>query len=389
MQVTVGKLATAQRQALERVRRRAVGRVSQRAHMVLLSGRGYTVREIAAVFDCGEDVVRLWLHRYAARGVAGLEDLPRPGRPARDRQAACIVDAQMSQSPACSGHVQTCWTVGLLTAFVAARFQLVLSASRVRQVLHQLDWRWARPRLAPATHAPRGQRKEDPAAPLKLALIAKALAQAAAGAATVLSLDECALALLALLPVVRAMWMKGPRVRVPTPGTNAKRTFFGALDARTGAFHYAVRPKKLAVHFVAFLEQLALAYPHGDVVLVLDNVITHDAKVVRAWLARPQHARFRVLWLPKYSAHEHNPIERVWGLLKDAVAANRRAGSIDALVAEAHRYFATTHFTAPLATPTTAPLTALATVLATARHGTLPSTRAHAPTPPTLIPLVA
>ena len=386
MHVRVGELTTAQRQALERLRRRAVGRVSQRAHMVLLSGRGYTVQQIATIFDCGEDVVRLWLRRSAERGVDGLEDLPRPGRPPTDRHAPRIVDAQMSQSPACSGHVQTCWTVGLLTAFLAARFQLVLSASRVRQLVHRAGWRWARPRLAPATYAPCGQRKEDPAAAFKLALIAKALARAAAGAATVLYLDECALA---LLPVVRAMWRKGPRARVPTPGTNVRRTFFGALDARTGAFHYAVRSKKLAVHFVAFLEQLALAYPSGDVVLVLDNVITHDATVVRAWLARPEHARFRVLWLPKYSAHEHNPIERVWGHLKDAVAANRLAGSIDALVAAAHRYFATTRFTAPLATPTSAPLLTPATVSSITRRATLLITPANTPAVPSPVPSAA
>ena len=353
MQVSVGALSAAQRQGLERQRRRAVGRVSQRAHMVLLSGRGYTVQAIARIFDCGEDVVRQWLHRYREQGEAGLEDLPRSGRPPKDRLAPLLVDAQMSQPPTCSGHVQTCWTVGLLTTFLATRFRLRLSASRVRQLLHQTGWRWARPRLAPATHAPRGQRKDDPATAVKLALIAKALTSAA----TVLYVDECDLA---LLPLVRAMWMKGPRVRIPTPGQNAKRAFFGALDARTGALHYAVRPKKLAVHFVAFLEQLALAYPTGEVVLTLDNVITHDAKVVRAWLARPEHARLRLLWLPKYSAHEHNPIERVWGLLKDAVAANRLAGSMDLLVAEAERFFATTHFAAPCPAPTPAVATATA-----------------------------
>lgn len=347
MQLSVGPLTAAQKQGLERLRRRAVGRVSQRAHMVLLSARGYTVQRIAEVFDCGEDVVRQWLHRYAAQGETGLDDLPRVGRPPRDRLAAAIIDAQMSQPPPRSGHVQTCWTVPLLTAFLAVRFRLVLSVSRVRHYLHATGWRWARPRLAPATHAPAGQRKVDLAAPLKLALIAKALTSAA----TVLYLDECDLQ---LLPIVRAMWMKGPRVRVPTPGQNAKRAFFGALDARTGALHYAVQPKKLAVHFVAFLEQLAHAYPTGEVVLILDNVITHDANVVRRWLAHPAHARVRVLWLPKYSAHEHNPIERVWGLLKDAVAANRLAGSMDALIAEAHRFFGTARFAAPQ--PAAAPL---------------------------------
>ncbi len=55
--VKIGPLTDGQRRELERVRRRAVGRVSQRAHMVLLLGRGYTVQQIAEGFDCGEDVV--------------------------------------------------------------------------------------------------------------------------------------------------------------------------------------------------------------------------------------------------------------------------------------------------------------------------------------------
>ena len=344
--VRIEPLPDGQRQALERLRRRAVGRVSQRAHMVLLSARGYTVPQIAEIFAVGEDVVRKWLHRYERQGPLGLDDRPRPGRPPRDRLARQSVDAQASNPPCNNGLIQGGWTVGLLATFLAARFRLVLSPASVRRYLHQTGWRWARPRLAPATHAPRGQRKEDPAASLKLAL----LAQAVASAATLLSLDECDLH---LLPVIRACWMKGPRKRVPTPGQNAKRALFGALNARTGRLHHLVRPRKRAAQFVEFLEALATAYPTGEVILVLDNVITHDAKLVRAWLARPEHARFRFLWLPKYSAHEHNPIERIWGLMKDAVAANRLHGSIDLLVAEADRFFDTTTFNAPHPLPAT------------------------------------
>ena len=344
--IRIGPLSDDQRQALERVRRRAVGRVSQRAHMVLLSARGYTAEPIAEIFGVGADVVRKWLRRYERQGPVGLDDRPRPGRPPKDRLARQIVDAQASNAPGNSGLVQGGWTVGLLAAFLATRFRLVLSPASVRRYLHQAGWRWARPRLAPATHAPRGQRKEDPAAPLKLALIA----QAVASAATLLYLDECDLQ---LLPVVRACWMKGPRLRVPTPGQNAKRALFGALNARTGQLHHLVRPRKRAAQFVEFLDALAAAYPTGEVILVLDNVITHDAKLVRAWLAQPEHARFRFLWLPKYSAHEHNPIERVWGLMKDAVAANRLHGSLDSLVDEADRFFATTAFNAPHPLPAT------------------------------------
>lgn len=338
--VKIGPLTDEQRRDLERVRRRAVGRISQRAHMVLLSARGYSVQQIGEIFTLGEDVVRDWLHRYQRQGPHGLDDRPRPGRPPRDRLARQIVDTQASNPPCNNGLVQGCWTVGLLAAFLLVRFGLALSPSSVRRHLKAGGWRWARPRLAPATHAPAGQRKVDPASEWKLAQIARALA----ATATVLYLDECELH---LLPVIRAMWMKGPRLRVPTPGQNRKRAVFGALDARTGALQYAVRERKRAVDFVAFLEQLARAYPTGAIVLVLDNVVTHDAKLVRAWLARPEHARFRLLWLPKYSAHEHNPIERVWGLLKDKVAANRLHGSIEALVEVAERFLTETSFCAP------------------------------------------
>src|SRR5215211_6395085 len=160
--VRIGPLSDEQRRARERVRRQAVGRVSQRAHMVLRSARGYTVAQIAEIFGVGDDVVRQWLHRYHDRGPPELEDRPRPGRPPTDRLARHIVDAQASTPPCTGGLVQGCWTAGLLATFLATRFRLVLSTASVRRYLHQAGWRWARPRLAPATHAPRGQRQADP-----------------------------------------------------------------------------------------------------------------------------------------------------------------------------------------------------------------------------------
>jgi len=327
------RLTDDQRAELERASRQAVGRVALRAQMVLLSDRGHGVAEIAALHRCGRDVVRTWLHRYRARGVAGLGDRPRSGRPPKDRLARQIVDAQAGQAPRCAGLVQTCWSVGLLTAFLAARFGLALSGTTVRRHLRAAGWRWRRPRLAPASTLPA---KRDPAAAAKRAAIAAARRQAERGALRLLFLDECDLH---LLPVLRACWQKGPRWRVPTPGTNAKRAFFGALDAASGAFHAADHERKLAVHFVAFLQHLADAYPRQRLVLAMDNVRMHDAKVVRAWLAA--NPRVSVLWLPRYAAHDDNPAERVWGLLKDAVAANRLAGSLDALTVAAHRFFAT------------------------------------------------
>ncbi len=71
----------------------------------------------------------------------------------------------------------------------------------------------------------------------------------------------------------------------------------------------------------------------------MDNVRMHDAKLVRQWLAA--NPRVRVLWLPRYAAHDANPVERVWGLMKGAVAANRLAGDLAELTSAARRFFAT------------------------------------------------
>jgi transposase len=299
--------------------------------MVLLSDRSFSVPQIAQIHECGEDVVRHWLHRYQEEGVAGLEDEPRPGRPPNHPGAQHVVDAQVSQSPECSGHAATCWTAGMLAGFLAQRFGLVLSSATVRRLLHQMEWRWARPRLAPASLL---RRKQDPAAPAKLEALEQAREAVASGLAHLLYLDECDLH---LLPVIRAMWMKGEQGRIPTPGQNARHAFFGALDAQSGSFHWADHERKLAIYFVAFLEQLVLHYPDGPLYLALDSAPTHTAKVVQRWLAA--HPRVQVLWLPKYTAHEVNPVERIWGLMKGKVAANRLAGSIDFLVAQAQRFF--------------------------------------------------
>jgi transposase len=320
-------LTSSQQQELQTVSRHAIGRVALRAQMVLQNDRGLTVAQISLIHECGEDVVRTWLHRYQQHGIAGLEDEPRSGRPSKDRLAAEIVAAQASQSPPCSGQVQTCWTVALLTSFLACRFRLVLSCVSVRRYLHRMGWRWARPRLAPA-HRP------DPEADTKLAALAHAIHEARHGLAHLLFLDESDLH---LLPLVRSMWMTGPRRRIPTPGTNRRRAFFGALDAVSGRWFWADHDRKLAIHLITFLASLAAAYPSGTMYLVLDNAPTHTAKVVARWLA--EHPRIHVVWLPTYAAHQLNPVERIWGLMKSAVAADRLAGSIEELAAAARRFF--------------------------------------------------
>jgi transposase len=328
-------------QELGRMRRQAPGRVAGRAQMVLLSLRGFSVAEIARIFDDGEEVVRLWLHRFERRGSrpleAVLDDLPRGGRPPKDRLAGPIVDAQAQQSPPCFGLLQTCWTVTLLAAHLAATFHLVLAPATVRRHLHRFRWRWGRPRLS-LQNLERQWLRRDPERPQKLRRLARVRAWAARmpDLLHLVYVDESDLC---LLPVLRACWQKvGQQLRIPTPGTaNPKRTLFGALDALSGAWSYLVGDGRTSLWFAQLLERVERVYPTGVIVIALDSAPAHTAKRIQTWLA--EHPRVRLLWLPKYTAHKVNPVEKIWWALKGTVAADRYYGKLDLLLAAAKLFF--------------------------------------------------
>src|SRR5690348_3684356 len=77
------RLRAAERAALQRLiddpttsRRRAT-----RARIALAADRGAGDREIAAAAGVSIPTAALWRKRYATLGLAGLDDLPRSGRP--------------------------------------------------------------------------------------------------------------------------------------------------------------------------------------------------------------------------------------------------------------------------------------------------------------------
>lgn len=76
-------LTSAERAALESIARATTAphaRV-QRALIVLRFAAGASISEIARSLELQRNVVRKWVRRFAAQRLAGLEDLPRSGRP--------------------------------------------------------------------------------------------------------------------------------------------------------------------------------------------------------------------------------------------------------------------------------------------------------------------
>ena len=52
-----------------------------RARMILLAAEGLPNHQIAARLDARREIVSMWRKRFFEDRLAGLEELPRPGRP--------------------------------------------------------------------------------------------------------------------------------------------------------------------------------------------------------------------------------------------------------------------------------------------------------------------
>src|SRR6478609_2766492 len=65
--------------------------LAQRARIVLLADEGVGTNEIVHRVGVSKPTVIAWKKRFAAEGIAGLEDRPKPGRPAQVDEVAVVL----------------------------------------------------------------------------------------------------------------------------------------------------------------------------------------------------------------------------------------------------------------------------------------------------------
>jgi transposase len=181
---------------LRRMTRQEVGRVAMRAHIVLLSARGYTVQQIEEVHNTSQVTVYKWFDRFEEQGPQGLYDEPRSGRPPKvDETVKETLAEVLSDSPSSQGYNFTVWTVALLSEYVKEKLKVRVCNDTLRRTLHELGFRWRRPRWA--------VEREDPQAAALMAAITQAVWKADAQTMTWVE-DETKFR---ALPPLRNMWM--------------------------------------------------------------------------------------------------------------------------------------------------------------------------------------
>ena len=253
--------------------------VARRARIVLLAAGGVGTNEIVRRTGLSKPTVIFWKRRYAAEGIGGLEDRPKPGRP-RTVDDVAIVLRTLELPP---GHLGvTHWSSRLLAA------ELGLSNVKVAKVWREYGLQPWRTESFKFSTDPRLEAKVRDVVGLYLNPPDKAV---------VLCVDE--------KPQAQALERAAPVLPL-RPGIPEKRshdyirhgttTLFAALEIATGKVTDACYPRHRHEEFGKFLRQVAKAYPRVPLHLVCDNYGTHTHPDVRAWLAR--HPRITLHFTP-------------------------------------------------------------------------------------------
>lgn len=114
-----------------------------RARIVRLSGEGERVPAIAEELRVSEGTVRLWIKRFNERGLPGLADLPRSGKPpvytteqVGEVIAASLTDPRTLDLPFAS------WTLDRLEAYLNEEKGIPIKRSRIGEILQAEGLRW-------------------------------------------------------------------------------------------------------------------------------------------------------------------------------------------------------------------------------------------------------
>jgi transposase len=155
-----------ERQSIRRLAhsRTAAARTVERARVVQAALDGQQVEEIAAHLGLARATVYLWLHRFEATGVAGLEDAPRGGRPPTytREQVGEIVATALTDPPTLDLPFKS-WTLDRLVVYLSEWKGIAMQRSRLNEVLltEGLRWRkqetWFGERVDPDFALKRGQ----------------------------------------------------------------------------------------------------------------------------------------------------------------------------------------------------------------------------------------
>ncbi len=118
-------------------------RTVERARMVWLAHQGFGVPAIAHKLRLCRATVRAWLKRFNRRGLTGLQEAPRPGRPATytPAQVSEVIATSLTE-PQSLGLPFASWTLDRLATYLQEVNGIAIKRSRIDELLLREALRW-------------------------------------------------------------------------------------------------------------------------------------------------------------------------------------------------------------------------------------------------------
>ena len=281
----------------------APAREVERARIVLLSADGVPGKQIAARVGCAEPTVVMWRSRFAERGLAGLADAPRSGKPATIPQQVRdeILSITLTEPPVELGV--THWSSRLL-ADRLRRDGKPVSHATVARVWKHFGIQPHRSGTFKFSTDPELEAKVRDIVGLYLHPPDKAVVLCVDEKSQIQALDRTA----PILPLRPGL----PESRTHDYVRHGTTTLFAALNVATGQVTDACYDRHRHEEFLRFLRQVAKAYPRRKLHVVADNYATHKHPAVKAWLVK--NPRITMHFTPT-SGSWMNLVEVFFGIL--------------------------------------------------------------------------
>ncbi len=271
----------------------------KRAKIILFAAEGKSNFYIASKVAVCDSTVRKWKQSYRLKGLDGLYDEYRPGRPRTysEEQVAAMLNKTLETKPEGATH-WSCRTMAGETG---------ISASTVSRIWNLFSLRPHKQNHFKISTDPFFVDKVVDVCGLYLNPPDNAM---------VLCIDEksqCQ-ALERTQPIL-PMGLGYAEGVTDNYYRHGVITLFSALDAATGKVYTACKKRHRHQEFIAFLNQIKRNVPSElEIHVILDNYSTHKHEKVKSWIIR--NPRFKFHFTPTYSSWL-NQVERWFGIITD------------------------------------------------------------------------
>ena len=122
-------------------------RVVKRVTAIRMLHLGQKPEQVSEVLSISLPTVYGWFHRFRAEGEAGLDHLPKSGRPpTADESYVNVLEETLETEPSELGYDFTLWTIQRLNQHVSEVTGKQLVDERVRLILKGRGWVYRRPK---------------------------------------------------------------------------------------------------------------------------------------------------------------------------------------------------------------------------------------------------